>query len=165
MSPLEIVAIIALTTWAIYKQTIVAEVTAGSRFKTAVIYGVVGLAVGGFDLPAGLAGWTMIVIGLGLSLVVGLLRGRHTRIWADEDGRVWRRGSALTVGLFLALIVVKFALGALAAIKGIDDGAGFGEVLLMIAIMIAVQAELIWRRAQTLQAARRLTVTSAASPA
>jgi hypothetical protein len=32
----------------------------------------------------------------------------------------------------------------------ISDDGGFGEVLIMIAIMVAFQAELIWRRARTL---------------
>lgn len=150
MSPLEIVAILALTVWAIYKQTVTAEVKGPSRFKMAIIYAAAGVAVGGFDLPSGTAGWALIAAGVALSLVVGLFRGHLTRVWADTDGRVWRRGTSVTVGLFVALIAVKFALGALASLRGIDDGAGFGEVLVMIAVMIAVQAEIIWRRAQRL---------------
>jgi hypothetical protein len=154
VSPLEIVAILALTVWAVYKQTVVAEVIGRTRFKLAIIYAAVGLAVGGFDVPSGVAGWAMIVAGLLLSLVVGLLRGRHTRLWADAEGRVWRRGTALTVGLFVGMIAIKFALGAVAEIRGIDDGAGFGEVLVMIAVMVAVQAQLVWQRAQRLPGAR-----------
>jgi hypothetical protein len=161
MSPLEILAILALTAWAIYKQTAVAEVSGRSRFKMAIIYAAAGIAIGGFDLPSGAVGWTMIAAGLALSLVVGLLRGRYTRVWAEADGRVWRRGTALTVGLFVGLIAVKFALGALAATTGVDDGAGFGEVLVMIAIMIAVQAELIWRRALRLRGSRVVPTTAA----
>ncbi len=54
MSSYEIVAILALTAWAVYRQTIVSEVTfTNARFKMAVIYAVVGLAVGGFDTPGG----------------------------------------------------------------------------------------------------------------
>jgi hypothetical protein len=149
MSPLEIVAILCLTAWAVYRQTHVAEVDfTPARFKMAAIYAAVGLAVGGFDLPNGAAGWAMIFTGLALSVVVGLIRGHYTRIW-NADGKVWRQGTALTVGLFLSLIAVKFALGTVAYFLHIDDGAGFGEVLIMIAIMIAVQAQLIHRRART----------------
>lgn len=165
MSPLEIVAILALTLWAIYKQTVIAEVNGRSRFKMAIIYAAAGVAVGGFDLPSGLAGWAMIVTGLALSLVVGLFRGRLTRVWTDADGRIWRRGTAVTVGLFVALIATKFALGALASVRGIDDGAGFGEVLVMIAIMIAVQAEIIWRRVQHLPGHRLAGDHTATAPA
>lgn len=157
MSPVEVVAILALTAWAVYRQTVVSEVTfSGARFTMAGIYAAVGLAVGGFDTPSGVAGWTMIIVGLALSFVVGLVRGRCTRLWVEQD-RVWRRGTALTVGLFLGLIAAKFALGTVAALWHIDDGAGFGEVLIMIAIMIAVQAELIARRARPLRPAKQTT--------
>ena len=165
MSPFEIVAILCLTTWAIYKQTIVSEVIfTNTRFKMAIIYAVVGLAIGGFDTPSGWAGWAMIATGLVLSFVIGLIRGRYTKLWV-ADGKVWRQGTALTVALFIGLIATKFALGTLAYFWHIDDGAGFGEVLVMIAIMIAVQAQIIHLRARPLQptqAAHDLNSASAA---
>ena len=163
MTPLEIAAILALTAWAVYRQTVVAEITLSpARFRMAAVYAVVGLLVGGFDLPHGWAGWAMIATGLALSVVVGLVRGRYTRIWA-ADGRLWRQGTALTVGLFLGLIAAKFALGTLAFVWAIDDGAGFGEVLIMIAVMIAVQAEIVRGRALALvPVAERLGTVSSA---
>jgi hypothetical protein len=57
MTPLEIAAILALTAWAVYRQTVVAEITLSpARFRMAAVYAVVGLLVGGFDLPHGWAG-------------------------------------------------------------------------------------------------------------
>jgi hypothetical protein len=158
MTITEILAILAMTAWAVYRQTRAARLGLdASRFKLAIIYAVVGVAVGGFDPPAGTLGWAMIGLGLALSLVVGLVRGRRTRIWIDDAGAVWSRGTALTVGLFLGLIATKFALGTAAYILGIDDGAGFGEVLVMIAIMIAVQAEIVHRRALVVVSSARST--------
>jgi hypothetical protein len=148
MSPVEVIAILALTAWSIYKQTQRAEVTASGRFKMSIIYGIVGLCVGGFDLPSGAAGYSMIGFGLLLSLAVGVARGRLTHVWLAPDGRVLKQGTALTVGLFVGMIAVKFALGTWAYFAHVDDGAGFGEVLLMIALMLAVQAQLVSRRAQ-----------------
>ena len=160
MSPIELVALLALTCWAVYKQTRTAEVAGKGRFKMAIIYAAVGLAVGGFSMPAGAAGFGLLLGGLALSAVVGLVRGRLTPMWMDADGRVWRNGNVLTVSLFLALIVAKFALGAVAYLAHIQDGAGFGEVLVMIAIMVGVQAEIIWQRGQALtKAAQRVTVS------
>ena len=154
MSAVEVLAILALTGWAIYRQSVVAEVSPGlDRFKMALIYAGVGLVVGGFDTPTGPAGWALIVTGLTLSLIVGLLRGRLTRVWADSNGRLWRRGTPTTVGLFVGLIAAKFVLGTLAYLWHVDDGAGFGEVLIMIAVMIAVQAQIIHLRAGRLAAA------------
>ena len=80
MSATEILAILALVTWSVYRQTRTSQVTAKSRFKMAIIYTIVGLSVGGFDRPSGLIGYGMIAIGLALSLVVGLARGRLTRV-------------------------------------------------------------------------------------
>ena len=63
--------------------------------------------------------------------------------------------------MFLGLVAVKFGLGVLAWFAHINDGAGFGEVLIMIAIMIAVQAQIVYRRAETLtRAAASCRVTA-----
>jgi hypothetical protein len=59
----------------------------------------------------------------------------------------------LTIGLFVGLVAVKFGLGAVAYVAGLSDDGGFGEILLMIALMVAVQAEIIWRRARATLAA------------
>jgi hypothetical protein len=166
MSATEILAILALVAWSIYRQTRKSEVTAKDRFKMAIIYAIVGVCVGGFDRPSGLAGYGMIAIGLALSLAVGLARGRLTRVWADAQGRVFSQGTAVTVGLFLGLVAVKFGLGVLAWFAHINDGAGFGEVLIMIAIMIAVQAQIVYRRAEGLaQAASRQRAANQTSQA
>jgi hypothetical protein len=53
MSATEILAILALVAWSVYRQTRTSQVTAKSRFKMAIIYTIVGLSVGGFDAPAG----------------------------------------------------------------------------------------------------------------
>jgi len=155
MSPLEILAIVGLVGYAIYKQTHVSEVRGKGRFKLAIIYAIVGIVVGGFAAPHGVAAAVIIAAGLALSVVVGLARGRLTRMWVAADGRVMRQGTVLTVTLFLALIAAKFALGTIAYLDHVSDGAGFGEVMIMIAIMVAVQAELVWRRAQALTAAEQ----------
>ncbi|GAA1847542.1 hypothetical protein GCM10009836_28980 [Pseudonocardia ailaonensis] len=155
MSPLEIVILVAMVGYAIYRQTQRHEVVGGSRYKMAIIYAVVGLAVGGFSRPDTAAEWGLLAAGLVLSIVVGLARGRLTRIWAedtDEGHRVYSQGTALTVGLFLALVLAKFGLGTYAYFAHISDDGGFGEVLIMIAVMVAFQAELIWHRARALGA-------------
>jgi hypothetical protein len=153
MSPLELVAVLALVGFAVYKQTKQQVVTGSARFKLAITYAIVGLAVGGFAWPDGTWGWVMLAVGLALSAAVGLARGRLTPMWTEDgpDGpRVVSKGTLLTIGLFLGLVAVKFALGTLAYFTGISDGGGFGEVLVMIAIMVALQAQIMWRRAQVL---------------
>ena len=49
--------------------------------------------------------------------------------------------------------VAKFGIGTYAYLEHVKDGAGFGEIMIMIAVMIVVQAEIVWRRAQELSPA------------
>lgn len=155
MSPFAIVALLALTGYAIYRQSQRHEVTARGRFTMAIIYAVAGLVVGGFSQPDGVAEWSLLVISIALSVGVGLARGRLTRMWTEDrpDGRhVIAQGTVVTIGLFVAMVVAKFGLGTWAYFNGVSDDGGFGEILLMIAVMIAFQAELVWRRARALGA-------------
>lgn len=156
MSVHELVIILVLVGYAIYKQTQRHEVVGGSRFKLAVIYGLIGLLVGGYHLPTTGLQVTFLLASLALSAVVGLARGRYTRVWAEND-RVYAQGTVLTVSLFVGMVVLKFVLGTVAYFNGVSDSGGFGEILIMIAIMVAFQAELIWRRAAPLGARRQDT--------
>lgn len=145
--------ILALVVYAIIRQTQKHEVVGSTRFKLAFIYAGVGILIGGFNLPRTL--WPIVFLGISLllSVVVGVVRGRHTRVWRDEaDGRVWAQGTALTIGLFVGLILAKFALGTIAYLRDINDDGGVGEVLVMIALMVGLQAEVVWRRARPLGA-------------
>ena len=87
MSPTEIVLVVALSAYAVYQQSRVSRVDGGTRFKMALIYGVVGLAVGGIDLPSGTAGYALLAASIVLSVVVGLARGRLTREWDAATAR------------------------------------------------------------------------------
>jgi hypothetical protein len=65
--------------------------------------------------------------------------------------RVYSQGTALTLGLFLGVVVAKFGLNSYYASHHAEmshDG-GLGEFLIL-AVMVAFQAELIWRRARRL---------------
>jgi hypothetical protein len=147
MSATELLIILALTGYAVYKQTRVHEVTANGRFKLAIIYVIVGICLG-IHMSYSPATLGLLVLSLAASLLVGYVRGQHSQMWADATGRVFTRGTPFTVGLFLALIVFKFALGTFAYFAHIADNSGMGEILLMIGLMVAVQAEMTYRRAQ-----------------
>jgi hypothetical protein len=155
VSIVEILILVAMIGYAIYRQTQRNEVVGSSRFKLAIIYAVIGLVVGGFSMPDTTAEWVLLGASILLSIVVGVARGRLTRVWADDtagERRVYSQGTAVTVALFLGMVVAKFGLGTYAYFAHISDDGGFGEILIMIAIMVAFQAELIWRRAQALGA-------------
>jgi len=82
--------------------------------------------------------------------VTSLARGRWTRLHREPDGRVFSQGTPLTVGLFLLLVGGKFAWGTWQYLQHAPPHGGFGEILLMIAAMVAMQAEILWQRARRL---------------
>jgi hypothetical protein len=153
MSTTQWIIIAGLISYAVYKQTKVAPVTGRGRFRLALIYAIIGLALG-VTVPHSAAGLGLIAASLVFSLVVGLARGACTRVWRDRSGRVLSRGTVVTIGLFLALIASKFLLGTVAYFLKIHDSS-MGEILLMIGISVAIQAEIVWRRAQALGAGPR----------
>lgn len=150
MSTTEAIVLIALMVYAVYKQTRITEVTGQARFKLAIIYAVVGLIVG-LSVPHTAPAVGLAFASFVLSVVIGVARGAHTRIWRTADGRVMSRGTLVTISLFLALIASKFVLGTVAYFLGIHDSS-MGEILVMIAVSVAVQAEIVWRRARELGA-------------
>lgn len=151
MTPLEILIILGLTGYAIYKQTQVHEIVGNTRFKLAIIYAIVGLVVGGIYPPDTPLAWLFLAVSILLSAVVGALRAKYTKVWRGK-GRVYSQGTVLTVSLFFLLIVFKFVLGTIEYFLHIDADGGFGMILILIAVMVAVQAQLIWRRAKPLGA-------------
>lgn len=151
MTTTQILMLIALTCWSVYKQTIRTEVNGKGRFKMAKIYGIVGLVVGGFYLPTNAIAWATVVLSVGASALVGVMRGNLTRL-SIEGGKVFSQGSALTIGLFLGLVAFKFLLGTWLYFNHPQPHNGFGEILVLIAIMVAVQAQIVWVRAQKVMA-------------
>lgn len=162
MTPTEIVLIVVLVAYAIYRQSERHEIVGNTRFKLAIVYGVVGLVVGGLHVPDQPAEYALLAISIVLSVAVGLARGRLTRIWRADNGLVYAQGTALTISLFLGMVLVKFGLGTWAYFAGVSDDGGFGEVLIMIALMVAFQAEIQWRRAKALGA--RASAKSGVAP-
>ena len=149
MTNAQLVVLAALTIYAIHRQSIRHEITGRARFKLALIYAIVGLAVGGFEEPPDASAWLVIVASVVLSLAVGFARGYLTRIWRDVDGKVYSQGTWITIALFLVLVGAKWIHGAYVYMHpaaGAAPRGGFGEILVMIAIMMAVQAEIVHRR-------------------
>lgn len=118
------------------------------------IIAIIALTIGGFYLPTGATSWLILGTGILASAAVGVARGRLSRLWMEPDSRVFSQGTPLTIALFLLLIGAKFALGTWQYLNHQpDEHGGFGEVLILIGLMVALQAEIVWRRARALHAA------------
>lgn len=155
MNTTELIVIIALVVFSVYRQTRLNQVTGHGRFTLPLIYVIVGacLGVSVAHSPAALG---LLAIGLVASVAVGLLRGRLTRIWREPDGRIFSRGTVTTVVAFLGLVAFKFGLGTVAYFAHIRTEDGIGTILVMIGLMLAMQAEIVWRRAQALAGGRHI---------
>jgi hypothetical protein len=163
MTPVQILILAALCVFAVYRQSRRSEVIGASRFKLALIYAAVGVVAGGFHAPSDASSWALLLGSFALSAVVGVARGKLTRAWVTEDGKAFSQGTALTIGLFIALVGSKFALGAVEYVgHASTTGGGFGEVMLVIALMVALQSEIVWRRVKAASGVR--TVTPAVLP-
>ena len=139
----------ALIAFAIYRQTRTAPVVSSGRFSISLIYAALagfGVATSGWSPPSGI-GWVFLLTGFALSAVVGTARGMLTKLWRADDGRTMRCGTGSTIGLFFVALAVKVAMGIYARANHIADGADFGEILVVVAIMSAAQAEIVFRRA------------------
>lgn len=165
MTPIQILILVTLTVYAVYRQSVRHEVIGRTRFKLAIIYAVVGLAAGGYYLPPDASSWVTLGVSLLASVVVGIARGKLTRLYLEPDGRVFSQGTALTISLFLLLVIGKFAFGTWQYFHQAHPHGGFGEILLMIAAMVAMQAQIIWQRAQALSNSSPQTPPVAASVA
>ena len=143
-----------MTLYAVYRQSIRHPLNGKTRFRLAIVYAVVGLSVGGFYLPPDASSWAALVASLAASVAVGLARGRMTRLTREPDGRIFSQGTPGTIGLFLLLVGCKYAWGTWEYLHNARPHSGLGEVLLMIAAMVAMQAEIVWRRALAFKAGK-----------
>jgi hypothetical protein len=150
MSPWEVAVIVALEGFSVYKQTKAREFKTRHRFAVALLYAVVGVALG-FALPHDWTTLAVVLVSLLASVAVGVFGGRHMHLWRRPDGRVFSRGTGLTIGLLVALVAAKLGATALATLTPLPYHASLGEILLMIGIMLAVENLVVGQRAQALR--------------
>jgi hypothetical protein len=87
-----------------------------------------------------------IVLGVAISLGLGLPRGATIRVWAAEDGRWWRQGTKATLALWGALFVARAGLYIVAEATGHQAASGVGPLLFALAISFAAQNVVIATR-------------------
>jgi hypothetical protein len=150
VSPWEIAVVVALEGFSVYKQTKAREFKTGHRFAVALLYALVGGALG-ISLPHDATTLLIVAVSLVASVAVGVFGGRHVQLWRRADGRVFSRGTGWTIALLVALVGAKIGASALAALTPLPYHATLGEVLLMIGIMLAVENLVVGRRARALR--------------
>jgi hypothetical protein len=141
----------ALVAWSIQRQmTVQAVGRLADDLRKPLIFAAIGIATFADWRPADTAHWELLAGSLALSAAMGLARGALMPMWREADGGVRRKGNAVTLGLWGAMIAGKIALGVLVA----QQPPHVGEVLCFLGVSIAVQLAVIAVRADALRAPR-----------
>ncbi|GAA1272702.1 hypothetical protein Psi02_05850 [Planotetraspora silvatica] len=82
-----------------------------------------------------------------VGVVLGLVRAYTMRIWRDESGRLWRRGTPWTIAAWIVAIATR--AGFVAA--GISAGVALetGSILIFFGLSLVVQAVAVVARARS----------------
>ncbi len=76
-----------------------------------------------------------LVIGGGISLVLGLLRGATVRL-SERDGQLFQRYSVVTAGLWIGTIAVRLGMDAFAPSFGVAKAVVSASLLLMFGVSL-----------------------------
>lgn len=82
----------------------------------------------------------------------GALRGHSVHVWRDTAGQAWRRGTALTVALWLASIAMHYELDGWLTSRAHAAALGPATLALSLAITLGAQSLTVRRRATNLSA-------------
>lgn len=110
-----------------------------------------------------LAQWATLVAGLALAAAIAVPRARSVRLWQGSDGRWMRRGTAVTPGWWVTLLLSHAVLIVVAALLfgGVTDGSAVGggldaaSVPLLIGFSLGVQGWPLERRLAVIAPERR----------
>lgn len=84
---------------------------------------------------------TLFVANAAAAVVLGLARGASVRVWQRADGSWIQRGSLLTLGLWIASVGVRVALG----LAG-QASEGLNTITFFLALTFAAQNVIVWLR-------------------
>ncbi|MEU7638210.1 DUF1453 domain-containing protein [Streptomyces sp. NPDC039016] len=100
------------------------------------------------------------VVLLVATLLIGLASGAAwawtTRMWTDENGAVWTKGTWAAAGVWLGGMALRLGLTGIAAVLGVHQGSQ--ATLLSVAAMLLTRAGVTTWRSQGLQQTYRVPV-------
>ncbi|MFF2810644.1 DUF1453 domain-containing protein [Streptomyces sp. NPDC058000] len=98
----------------------------------------------------------LLVVTLLIGLASGAAWAWTTRIWTDENGAVWTKGTWAAAGVWLCGMALRLGLMGIAAVLGVHQGSQ--ATLLSVAAMLLTRAGVTTWRAQGLQQTYRVRV-------
>ncbi|GAB2826681.1 hypothetical protein GCM10027176_33850 [Actinoallomurus bryophytorum] len=99
------------------------------------------------------AGIAILVVGLLVSVVFGVLRGRTMPMWRDASGRLYRRGGLVTLLLWITTLATRLGLGVFAVLV-LDEPFNGNALWLGIGVTFGVQQLVMTYRGRGLRRPR-----------
>jgi hypothetical protein len=90
----------------------------------------------------------VIAIRLVLGILLGFARGFATRIWRDDSGVVWQKGTVALLILWLLSVGVRLGLGVVGGFLGINQVTSLSEIPLFFGATLAAQNTVVLVRLQ-----------------
>jgi hypothetical protein len=142
MSYLIIVALLAFAVMRQLKTRPVADLRSDLRVPIALA--VIGLLTASNWALGADAHVPLLVVSFAFSIIMGVLRGALMPVWQDETGAWWRKGNAVTLALWVLLVVGKIGLGVAAGATGPPQ---FGEIAIFLGLSLGTQTLVAYQRA------------------
>lgn len=141
---------VAVAAFVVYRQVIARPVRERSAARFVLILGVIGViemanAAKGHSLPTRAV--VLVVIGLVLAAGLGALRAVTMRVWRNPDGVAWRRGTPLTIALWVVSVAAHVVLDLFAGHSAVAKSFTAASIWLFLALTLGVQREIIRARA------------------
>ncbi|MCQ4082989.1 DUF1453 family protein [Streptomyces sp. RB6PN25] len=92
-----------------------------------------------------------VLVGVGM----GAVWAYTTRIWRDDNGTVWSKGTKATAAAWIGAIAIRFGLAGAGMAIGVHQGSG-ATMLALAATLLVRSGGVVWR-ARELQPAYALT--------
>ncbi|MBC3844208.1 DUF1453 family protein [Streptacidiphilus sp. 4-A2] len=100
----------------------------------------------------------LLVIGVIVEVGMGSVWGFTTRVWRDENGTVWAKGTKATAFAWTGMLLIRAGLMAVGAALGV--AAGEGPVLISLAALLLVRSAVVTWRARDLSPAYGIPAAS-----
>jgi hypothetical protein len=140
---------LAVIAWVVSRQLSTQPVDERKMYVLPLILAAAGISQAGLIDPHHQAlGTGLLAVESVVALGLGLLRAATVRIWRDESGMLWRRGTWLTAGAWLLSLTARIALMGAGYVLGVKSGSG--GVLLFLGISLLAQNAIVAWRARSL---------------
>jgi len=151
--------VVALVGFVLYRQLQTRQISADKAYILPAVMVVLGVAQGGiYDKGHPTVSVALLIAGVVSAVGLGGVRAGTMKIWRDERGAMWRRGTPLTLGAWGLSVAVRVGLVAIGYWAGLKSETG-GLLLFLGLTLLAQNAVVAWR-AQRLNGAGAVSVVA-----